>query len=211
MPTPNRAQQEKLLERVMELAEREAEILARRARWRPLHEEPGRRVREPERVTPDHLLHWARQMTESLIRARGLTGGAGAASKLWSRVRALIMAYHPDWTVDEFVLYNLIKDQYGDFPFGLAVRDLINLAGDEFTDSQVRSAVNRLSRKKLIRRCYSRRARVRPGSIMPTREHVWFYAGPSSKHAESPDRVYYMNTPWGERPQAAEAAASRAK
>ncbi len=60
--------------------------------------------------------------------------------------------------------------------------------------------MSRLGRRKLIHKCYSKRATVRPGNKIPTREFVWFYAGGGSKYAENPERVVYMNTPWGERP-----------
>ena len=201
MAVISKTEQDQLLECVMEMARREADILARLSRWRPPGEEEERRpVFDTSGVTADHLIHWARQIAEALITGRGLTGRAGAASKLWSRVRALMMCYRPDWTVDEFIIYHMTKDQYDDFPFGLAVSDLVRLADSEFTAGKIRTAMSRLGRKKLIGKCYSKRATVRLGNKIPTREYVWFYAGSGSKYAENSERVVYMNTPWGERP-----------
>lgn len=200
MAVISKTEQGELLECVMELARREADILARLTRWRPPGEEQRRPIFDTSGVTADHLVNWARQIAEALITSQGLSGQAGAAAKLWSRVRALMMSYRPDWTVDEFIIYHVTKDQYDEFPFGLAVSDLVSLTGGEFTAGKIRTAMSRLSRRKLIRKCYSKRATVRPGNKIPTREFVWFYAGPGSKYSENSDRVFYMNTPWGERP-----------
>ena len=202
MAVASTTEQDRLLDQVMRLARRESFILARLSRWRPPGEDKPRPVFEASAVTVEHLIHWARQITEALIRQHGLSDRGGAASKLWSRVRALLMSYRLDWTIDEFVIYHVTKNQYDGFPYGLAVSDLVRLAEGEFTNARIRTAVSRLGRRKLIRKCHSKRATVRPGNKIPTREFVWFYAGPSSKYAEDPDRVSYMNTPWGELPPA---------
>jgi len=190
-----------LLEQVVELARKEADILVRLTRWRP----PGQERREPPfdpaLVTPQRLVRWAQEIAEALIGLNGLRdGGAGTASRLWSRIRAMLMMYRPDWTADEFVIYQLTRDQHAGFPFGLAASDLIRLADGQFGRSKIRSAMRRLARKGLIRECYSKRIIRRLRGPLPTRESVWFYSGPSSKYAEKPEGVLYMHTPWDDRP-----------
>lgn len=202
MAVVSTTEQDRLLDQVMDLARHEANILARLSRWKPPGEDKPRPVFEVSAVTVEHLIHWARQISEALIQQHGLSARAGAASKLWSRVRALMMSYRLNWTIDEFVIYHVTKNQYDGFPYGLAVSDLSRLADGEFTKPRIRTAVSRLSRRELIKKCYSKRSTVRPGNKIPTREFVWFYAGPSSKYVENPDRVYYMNSPWGELPRA---------
>lgn len=202
MAVASTIEQDRLLDHVMDLARRESFILARLSRWKPPGEDKPRPVFEASAVTVERLIHWARQITEALIQQQELSGRAGAASKLWSRVRALMMSYRLEWTIDEFVIYHVTKNQYDGFPYGLAVSDLVLLGDGEFTNARIRTAVSRLRRRKLVKKCYSKRVTVRPGNKIPTREFVWFYAGPSSKYAENPDRVYYMITRWGELPTA---------
>jgi hypothetical protein len=194
--------QGQVVENVVELARDEAEILARLACWRP----PGRvrRVRplEVDAVTPGHLVRWSRQIAEALVQSADITDtDPGTAFKVWSRVRALLMMYDPNWTVDEFVIFHLTRDQYGRFPYGLAASDLTRLAEGRFPASRIRTVMRRLARRGLIKACHTKRSRPRPGSRLPTYEFVWFYSGPSSKYNESPDLVYYMHTPWDDRPR----------
>jgi len=164
-------------------------------------------VRHGDSFNPERLAQRAQEIAEALICNAGGPRAAGSASRIWSRARAMLMNYTLGRTAEEFIIYHITKNQYEGLPYGLAVSDLVRLAAGEFSASRIRSAMMRLARKNLIKRCYTRRRRKRPGNPIPMAEHVWFYAGPSSKYVESPDLVYYMHTPWDERPHGPASAA----
>ena len=199
MPTAVSTTAEELLEQTVKLAREEVDILIRLAHRRRAGQETPEACFDGNLFTPTNLVHWAREIAEAYI-YNARPESAGTASRIWARVRALLMMYTPDWTVDEFVIFYVTRNQYEGFPYGLAVSDLVRLAGDVFLKSRIRTAMTRLARKKLIRRCYTKRVTTRPGNPIPIREHLWFYAGLSSKYAETPDLIYYMNTPWEDRP-----------
>lgn len=196
-----------LLDRVVQLAWQEADILVWFAQRRPGQQRGGEALRNSDSLSPEHLAHWAQEIAEALICNAGGPRAAGSASRIWSRVRAMLMNYTLRRTVEEFVIYHVTKNQHEGFPYGLAASDLVRLAAGEFSASRIRSAMMRLARKNLIKRCYTKRRRKCPGNPIPVAEYVWFYAGPSSKYAESLDLVYYMRTPWDERPRGPASAA----
>jgi hypothetical protein len=189
-----------LLDRVVQLAWQEADTLVSFAQRRPGRHGDGKKLSISDPPSPQHLTHWAQEIAEALICNAGGPRTAGSESRIWARVRAMLMNYTPGRTVEEFIIYQVTKNQYERFPYGLAASDLMRLAAGEFSASRIRSAMTRLARRDLIRRCYTKRRRKRSGNPIPVAEYVWFYAGPSSKYAESPDLVYYMHTPWDERP-----------
>jgi|GEM_PF-5955503 len=196
---------DRLVENVVELAEAEADILVRLARWRPPGQDRQACPFGSDALTAQRVVHWSREIAEALIRSERIAGsGRGTASRLWSRVRAVIMMFKPNWNVDEFILFHLTRDQYCGFPYGLAVSDLIRFADGDFPPSRIRSAMRRLARRELIKPCHTKRSRPRPHSRLPTRESLWFYSGPSSKYAEDPERFTFMHTPWDQRPSEAE-------
>jgi len=200
MSTPVTSTQGEVVEQVVRFAEQEAEIFARLIAWRPPDDRRRTRPVHARPVTPEHLVRWSREIAEALVCANDVRDSDPAtASKIWARVRALIMLYTEGCTVDEFVILHLTRDQYDRFPYGLAVSDLVRLAEGRFAPSKIRSAMRRLARRGLIRACHTKRARLRPGSRLPVYEFLWFYSGPSSRYAESPERIYYMHTPWQER------------
>ncbi len=196
-----------LLDRVVQFAWQEADILVWFAQRRLGRQRGGEVLCDSDSLNPEHLAHWAQEIAEALICNAGGPRAAGSASRIWSRVRAMLMNYTLGRTVEEFVIYHVTKNQYEGFPYGLAASDLVRLGAGEFSASRIRSAMMRLARKSLIKRCYTKRPRKRPGNPIPTAEYVWFYAGPSSKYAESPDLVCYMHTPWSERPHGPASAA----
>jgi hypothetical protein len=204
MPT---ATSSDLLDRVVQLAQEEADILVWLTQRRLGHQRAGETPSNGDPTSPEYLIRRAREIGEALIYDAGGPHSAGSASRIWSRVRAMLMNYTVGWTVEEFIIYCVTKNQYERFPYGLAASDLTRLAEHEFLASQIRSAMRRLARKNLIRRCYTKRRRHRSSNPIPIAEYVWFYAGPSSKYAESPDLIYYMHTPWDERPDGSASAA----
>lgn len=207
MPTALGTSRNDLLDRVVQLAWQEADILIWLAQRRLTGHRGGDAPRNGDSLNSEHLARRAQEIAEALICNAGGPHAAGSASRIWSRVRAMLMNYTLGWTVEEFVIDHITKNQYQGFPYGLAASDLVRLAAGEFSASRIRSAMTRLARKNLIKRCYTKRRRKRPGNRIPTAEYVWFYAGPSSKYAESPDFVYYMHTPWDKRPHGPASAA----
>jgi hypothetical protein len=196
-----------LLDRVVQLAWQEADILVWFAQRRLSRQRRGEAVRRGDSFNPERLAQRAQEIAEALICNAGGPRVAGSASRIWSRARAMLMNYTLGRTAEEFIIYHITKNQYEGLPYGLAVSDLVRLAAGEFSASRIRSAMMRLARKNLIKRCYTKRLRRRRGNPIPMAEHVWFYAGPSSKYVESPDLVYYMHTPWDERPRGPASAA----
>jgi hypothetical protein len=188
------------MDQVVQLAWQEADTLVWFTQRRPGRRAIGEALCNGDSLSPEHLTRRAQEIGEALIWNAGGSDAAGSASLIWSRVRAMLMNYTLGWTCEEFVIYHVTKNQYESFPYGLAASDLVQLAADEFSPSRIRSTMMRLARKGLIKRCHTKRRRKRPGNPIPVAENVWFYAGPSSKYAESPDAVYYMLTPWEERP-----------
>ena len=189
-----------LLDRVVQLASQEADILCWFAQRRPGRQRDGEAPRNGDSLDPEHLAHRAQEIAEALICYAGGPRAAESASRIWSRVRAMLMNYTLGQTAEEFVIYHLTKNQYERFPYGLAASDLVRLAAGEFSASRIRNAMTRMARQKLIKRCYTKRRRTRSNNPIPIAEYVWFYAGPSSKYAESADSIYYMHTPWDKRP-----------
>jgi hypothetical protein len=196
-----------LLDRVVQLAWQEADILVWFAQRRLSRQRRGEAVRRGDSFNPERLAQRTQEIAEALICNAGGPRVAGSASRIWSRARAMLMNYTLGRTAEEFIIYHITKNQYEGLPYGLAVSDLVRLAAGEFSASRIRSAMMRLARKNLIKRCYTKRLRRRRDNPIPMAEHVWFYAGPSSKYVESPDLVYYMHTPWDERPRGPASAA----
>ena len=80
-----------LLDRVVQLAWQEADILVWVAQRRLARQRGGDALSSRDSLTPEHLTHWAQEIAEALICNAGGPRAAGSASRIWSRVRALLM------------------------------------------------------------------------------------------------------------------------
>jgi hypothetical protein len=207
MPTALSTPRSDLLERVVKLAWQEADILVWIAQRRRGRRANGNALGNGDSLTPAYFAQRAQEMAEALICNAGGPRVAGSASRIWSRVRAILMDYTVGWTVEEFIIHHVTRNQYEGFPYGLAASDLVRLAEGEFSASRIRSTMTRLARKNLIKKCHTKRRKRRPDNPIPLAEYVWFYSGPSSKYAESPEAIYYMHTPWDQRPHGPASAA----
>lgn len=142
-------------------------------------------------LDPGTLVSWAESIAEALVYLGGLAGGVHAGRTLWKKVRSFFDETSPSWTVEEYIVYSLIKNEGSGYASGLSVRQLMG----RFSRREIQAGLRKLRKLGLAKHCYSRRTSKcleTDGRWVSRTENVWFPTGIRSHYSSAPTSVYFM-------------------
>lgn len=196
--------QHQLLEEVIQIASKNAEDIKQEAQSKL---SLGQSIPSYEIafLSTEQLVLWITILAKVVIVFSQQDDKIASAEKLWQKVRKFFIYDNPNWTVMEFIIFQLTKDERSNyFPYGLSVYDLYELSELAFSMRQIRYSLSKLEKLGLVKRCYSRRTTritTEKDSNRKIIEQVWFYAGSGSKFSLAHEQILYMWTPIKERPK----------